>query len=508
MENKDEELVRIKLEKHQWPDEIAEKKGKLLKKIITAIVIVLVVLMMVVCTSVGFYFGLSQSAPTVITNDISTEQLNDKFSEILNIMSNKWYFAKEDKDIVKHTMDKAYYGMTDEGEIDPHTTYMSSEEIESFTKAINMNFVGIGVQFFNADDFVIVKKVFKHSPAEESGVLAGDIFNTVDGQSVSGKTNDEIAAMVKGKANTKVSIEFLRQGEPITIDIVRAEISATTYGEMVSDNIGYIELYQFGNSTSNEVYDYLTSMSEQGLTKLIIDLRDNGGGYLDALQHILNYFLPPKTIIMRQEHANGSIELSETTKGEFTNIKDIVILVNGNTASASEVMTMALKEQRQNVTIVGTKTFGKGTVQVTESFSDGSALKYTTSKWMSPSGVWVNKVGIEPDVEVKLPKAISTPYGSMEEGMSFDYDSVSIFASSAQSALEFLGYQVDRTDGYLSAKTKEAIKTFQTDHSIEATGILDKLTYEAIYSAISKEWAMNNKRDPQYQKALELLGNE
>ncbi|NLC96803.1 MAG: S41 family peptidase [Erysipelotrichaceae bacterium] len=495
------ENVRVKLERHLWPDEIEAKREKRDKKLRKLFVIFSVL----AAFSLGFVFGFGNSGKVDISSDINSDSANEKLNDILNIMSNKWYFSKDDSDIVNHVMDRAYYGMTNDSEVDPHTTYMSSEEIKQFTQSINMNFVGIGVQFVNTNDYAIVKKVYKHSPAEEFGVLAGDIIYKVDGVEVKGKSSDEIVDLVQGVSGSKVTIEFIRQGEPVTIDIVRAEINATTYGEMISEDIGYLELYQFGNSTSNEVYDYLTMMSEQGLRKIIIDLRDNGGGYLDSLEHILNYLLPANTVIMQQEYGNGTIDLSKTTKGEFKNIEEIVVLINENTASASEVMTLALKEQRDGVTIVGTTSYGKGTVQVTKSFSDGSAIKYTTSKWLSPSGVWVNNVGIKPDIVVELPTAITTAYGSIEDGLTLDVDSVSDNIKTVQLGLEFLGYKIDRTDGYFNQVTKNAIRNFQKDHDLEETGILDSNVFEAIYSAVSLEWSMNKARDTQYQKALELL---
>ena len=499
MENNDE-IVRVKLERHLWPDEIEEKRKKRNSKL----KLIVTLLSLLVMFTLGYLVGFGTSGYS-ISDNASNDNVNEKFSYILNIMSNKWFFAKDDPEIVEHVMDKAFYGMTSNEEVDPHTTYMSADEIEEFTHNINMDFVGIGVQFFNAKDYSIVKKVFKNSPAEQAGVMAGDIIYKVDGVEIAGKTSDEIVNLVQGKENTKVTIEFIRQGEPVTLDIIRAQINATTFGEMVSEDIGYLEIYQFGNSTSDEVNEYLRSMSEQGLKKLIIDVRDNGGGYLDALEHILNYLLPSNTLIMQQEYSNGSIDLSRTTKGEYTNIDEIVILINENTASASEVMTMALKEQRDDVTVVGTKSYGKGTVQITQSFKDGSAIKYTTSKWLSPSGVWVNKEGIEPDVLVELPTVITTPYGSMEEGSILEVDSVNVNTASAQLSLEFLGYTIDRIDGYFNEVTKEAIKSFQSDHSIEVTGVLDSNTFEAIYSAVSLELSMNKLRDNQYQKALEIL---
>lgn len=276
---------------------------------------------------------------------------------------------------------------------------------------------------------------------------------------------------------------------------------------MINDKTGYIEIYQFGETTASEVKDYLTTMSEKGLEKLVIDLRDNGGGYLDTLVNLLNYFLPKDTLVMQQEYSDGKIEFSKTSGGNFENIKEIVVLINENSASASEVMTLALKEQRSDVTIVGVKSYGKGTVQVTKSFSDGSAIKYTTSKWLSPNGVWINKKGIEPDIEVKKPDAISANYSSMTDEEVYVEDTVSEKVKSAQLALDFLGYGVDRKDGYFSSNFKDVLMQFQKDFSLNVSGSLDSNTYKTIYSALAKEWSLNKQNDVQYQKALEILND-
>ena len=495
----DEKNIRIKLERHLWPDEIEQLEKQKQKKL----KIIVIVLGLIVTFVFGVLVGIGKSKTSIISDD---EKIS-KLSSMLEIMGNEWFFASDYDNVNDYLLDRAYYGMTSNPDVDLHTTYMSKEEVESFTQSINMNFVGIGVQFYNSGEYSVVKKVFKNSPADKAGVIAGDIFNKVDGKDVKKITSDELAKLVKGESGSLVEIEFLRQNTPITINIIRQEINATSYGEMIDDKIGYIEIYQFGESTAKEVKDYLTTMSENGLEKLVIDLRDNGGGYLDTLVNLLNYFLPKNTLVMQQEYSDGKVEFSKTSGGNFENIKEIVVLINENSASASEVMTLALKEQRSDVTIVGVKSYGKGTVQVTKPFNDGSAIKYTTSKWLSPNGVWINKKGIEPDVEVKKPDAISENYSSMNDDEVYVEDTVNEKIKSAQLALDFLGYSVDRKDGYFSTNFKEVLMQFQKDFSLNMSGALDSDTYKTIYSLLAKEWSLNKQRDVQYQKALEILND-
>jgi len=169
------------------------------------------------------------------------------------------------------------------------------------------------------------------------------------------------------------------------------------------------------------------------------------------------------------------------------------------------VFTLALKEQRSDVTTVGVTTYGKGTVQITRTFDDGSALKYTTSKWLSPSGVWVNGTGITPDVEVKLHDILSTSYVEMGEDETYAQDSVSESVKGAQMALAFLGYSVDRQDGYFSAATAAALQQFETDQNLTADGILDAKTYDALISRVVYVWNTDTSKDLQLQKAEAIL---
>ena len=335
-----------------------------------------------------------------------------------------WFFADQVENINTQLTDQALKGITT-NEIDKHTEYMTADEMKKFTDSINRNYVGIGVQFLQANGINIIERVFRNSPADKAGVKAGDIMNKVNGESLAGKTTEEIKNLVQGDSGTEVTIEFIRQEQPIEITITRAAVSATAFGEILSDNTGYLQIYQFGENTTNEVKAYLDDFKNANVSNIVIDLRDNGGGYLTALQGIASYFLPKDTLAMKQVYADGTVEEIRTTDGMYDNIKKIAILVNKNTASASEVLTMALKEQHKDVTVLGVTTYGKGTVQVSRVFKDGSALKYTTSKWTSPNDVWVNGVGITPDVEVKLHEVMYTTLPKMSDTDRYAFDSVS-----------------------------------------------------------------------------------
>lgn len=449
-----------------------------------------------------FYLGVISGRKSIY-DDSSINSM--KFDEVMNIMKSNWFFGENTDEFENELMDRALYGMSEIYEKDPFTTYMSKEEIDEFVNSINLDFVGIGVEFIRVDDFDVVVKVFKDSPADKAGVIEGDIFNKVNNQSLKGLSTDEIGDLVRGEENSVVTIEFLRQNKPITLEITRERVNASAYGEMVDNKVGYLQIYQFGNSTADEVYKYITDMKSKGMERLIIDLRNNGGGYLDALEGILSYLLDNDTLIMKQEYKDGTIDEIYTNGDEKIEIDKIVLLVNENTASASEVMTLGLKENMDNLVIVGKKTYGKGTVQISEEFVDGSAIKYTTSKWLSPNGVWVNQKGISPDIEVDLPYAVVQTYPEMDDDEVYSYDEVGLVVSTIQNALSYLGYDIDRFDGYFSKVSEISLTKFQNEHGLEANGKLDKKTYETVYSLLSREYALNKAKDTQYQKALEII---
>ena len=460
-----------------------------------------IILFVLLCACICLSAVLVKSTFFRASTISSTE---DKIEEALNVMGNNWYFGKDIENLDERLLNQALTGITTNSE-DPHTYYMTKEEVESFVQSINRNFVGIGVQFIATDGINMIQRVFKGSPAENAGVLAGDIIHAVDGTVVDNMSSTNIANLVKGEQGTTVHIDFIRDGETVSLDIVRDQISSTVYGE-VKDGIGYLEILQFGESTADEVKLYLEDFIEQNIQNLIIDLRNDGGGYLTALQSVGGLFLDSGSVALIEEYASGKSETLTVNGSKLWNDDgSIVILVNGNTASAAEAFTLAMKEQRSNVTIVGTTTYGKGTVQITDQFKDGSAIKYTTSKWLSSQGVWVNGEGIEPDTTIELPDILNVSIVELSEDESYSYDSVSDKVSIAQKALDYLNYGVDRTDGYFSQATEEAIKTFQKDHSLEETGILNKTTYESLVSTVTLDWSTSDANDTQLKYAEELI---
>ncbi len=505
-----EVTYRIPVERFQYEDELVKENQRL--KANSRKTVFWIVGLTAAALLIGWCF--SALVPTPFSNQVrhgvtyvTQKSADNKITNVRTILEKYWYFSREIDNLSERLTDQALIGMTTNEE-DPHTTYMTSEEIQQFTQSINRNFVGIGVQFQSQENGLnLITRVFRDSPAERAGVQAGDIIHSIDGTVVDNMTAQEIKDLVQGEIGTDVTIVFLREGKYVTLDITRGEIGHTVNGDTTEEGYGLIQIEQFGETTANEVQSYLDEFKEQGVTKLIIDLRDNGGGYLEALEGVVSKFLPANTVFIRRDYTNGVQTDNKTIGGNYTEFSPIVILVNDNTASASEAFTMAMKEQRDDVVVVGVTTYGKGSVQVTQYYDDGSALKYTDSIWKSPDGVWVNGVGITPDEEVKLHPVLDTFYEAMEEDMVLDVDSVSEFTVEAQQCLDFLGYDPGRTDGYFSEQTKQALLSFQKDTELETDGRLSSTTYEALVSAVVRKWTTDISCDLQYQKAVEILSN-
>jgi carboxyl-terminal processing protease len=490
----EEENVRIKLERHVWPDEKANRKRK---KIFVSTVIIAIVLSF----GIGWLFGTFLQTPITVNNSGKYTRLD----AIIETLSAQWYFGKDVEDLETWLLDNAINGMIDlNGDI--HTDYMTAEEVAQFNDSIDMGFVGIGVQYYmSGDGYPVVERVFKNSPAEAFGVMPGDIIFTVDGVDVKGMETEEIASRVKGEEGTTVIIEFLRAGAVVKKEIIRGLVKNSAFGQILTGNVGYLEIYQFGSSTTQEVVTYLNDMQEKNVSKLIIDLRDNGGGYLNTLIGISSLLLPKDTIVIRQEYKDGTSEIGKTLGGQMTNFKDIVILVNANTASASEVLTAALQEQA-GIKVIGVQTYGKGTVQITRPFADGSALKFTTAQWKTPNGNAIHGVGITPDFIVELHPVFYFDKIVLEDDVTYGLDQVDESVELAQLALDFLGYTVNRMDGYFDQSTVDAIVKFKADYALEESERLDKKTLQVLSTEIIRFWFTNRSTlDSQLQKALELI---
>lgn len=499
------EMAVLRVRRHLYPEEIVQKKAEKKQKRMKIIAVVCV------CAALGigwisgsiFPLGIAGQLRAIITRSSELDSTN-KIASAKRVMEEDWYFGKDIDDLEERLTDQAIIGITTNEE-DPHTQYMSKQETDDFVQSINRNYVGVGVQFINISGTATITRVFKGSPAEKAGIEPGDILYKADEHVLEGLSSDEIKKYVQGDAGTDLMLEVKRGNDIFAFKVSRSDVTATTYGYMLDDQVAYLQLAQFGNSTADEVRAYLDDFSKENATKLIIDLRDNGGGYLTSVEDVASCFLEKGSTVMKREFKDGSITENKTSKDQYSEISPIVVLINQNTASAAEVLTLALREQRDDVTLVGTRSYGKGTVQVSRSFKDGSTIKYTVSKWLSPKGEWINEVGIEPDQEVRLHDVFYHTFAGMKADETYLVDSVGDPVEDMELCLDYLGYGPERKDGYFSTIVQNCLRQYQTDKGMEVTGVLDRETYDSLYSSVILKWETTTDTDSQLAKAREIL---
>lgn len=333
-------------------------------------------------------------------NGMSKEavEIKDK-AEILSSYINRFYL----NDIDYGKMGDIIYKAVVSGLDDKYAAYYTKDEYKDISEKTKGEFCGIGAYISQGknDNYLKVAGVVKGGPAQKAGIKKGDIIVEVDGENIQGKDSSYAVSKMKGKKGTNVSISVMRKGnkKPITFNIKREVIHDNTVSyKMLDNNIGYISVSAFETVTKKQFKSAVDCLEKKNEKGLIIDLRDNGGGLLDTALDMLDQILPKKLVVYTKDK-NGVAEEYYTKDDKEINIP-IVILVNGNSASASEVFCGALRDYGK-AKLLGTKTFGKGIVQSSFAFRDGTGLKFTTSKYYTPKGINIHGTGFEPDIKVK-----------------------------------------------------------------------------------------------------------
>lgn len=287
---------------------------------------------------------------------------------------------------------------------DEHTMYFDKKSKEEFDSELSGNYYGIGAQIqLTSDETIKITKVFDDSPAKKAGLKEEDVFVSVDGTSVKGKSATEVANMLKSDSVKTSTIVVKRNDKELTFKVTKENITLFSVSSEMLDNngknVGYLSVSIFGQKTYSQFKDALTKLEKQDMDSLIIDLRGNTGGYLSTVTNMLEEFIDKGNIIYQIQSSSG-VKQYKTVKASEKKYK-IVVLIDGGSASASEIMSAAMKEV-YGATLVGQTTYGKGTVQTTKNLSNGSMIKYTIEKWLTPSGKNIDKEGIKPDYEVEL----------------------------------------------------------------------------------------------------------
>ena len=365
--------------------------------------VVLVAFITFLITSIGMYQYLSNNiAKYLISSSEKSEDIADEINKYKKIID-KYFLGEVDEEKLKEGAIKGYI----EGLDDPYTEYISKEDMEDYMADATGNFVGVGIYMVKDTETnkIMVLAPIKGSPAEKAGILPGDFIIAVDGVEYSGDEMTVASNKIKGEENSTVKLEILRGTETLNFELKRENIKVNPVeGKVLENKIGYIEFTSFDEGTADDFKAKFEELQKQGIESLIIDLRNNGGGIVDEALEIAGYILDKGSVILYEVDKNNNEEVEKTESDPIINMP-IILLTNENTASSSEILAGALKDHGK-AKIVGTKTFGKGVIQQLLTLPDGSGLKITSEKYLTPNKTEINEVGIEPDEKVELPETV------------------------------------------------------------------------------------------------------
>ncbi len=395
-----------------------DRKNRIYRTIMAVVLTAFVTFMI---TSFGMYSYLKESQGTLSANNnsileeltTSSDSSLDKYLNKIKATLNKYYLWKNDinEEDLKNSAIQGYVaGLGDE-----YTEYIPSDKMKDYTENIMGNFVGVGI-YMVADeksDRVLVYYPIPETPADKAGIKPGDLIISVDGIEYTAKDFKNISSFIKGKEGTKVNLVIERDGKRMSFDLIREKITTNPITtKLLDNNIGYIKVPSFDEDTSKGFEEKVKELENQGAKKIIIDLRNNGGGIVDEAVNIADFLLEKgKPIISTVD--NKDKKTVTYSKNDPTITIPVVVLVNENSASASEILACSLQDN-ERAKLVGTKTYGKGVIQTVLSLADGSGLKITTEQYYTPKEVSIHKKGIEPNEEVKLPESVKNIYAVEE----------------------------------------------------------------------------------------------
>ncbi len=433
---------------------------------------------------------------------LSKEELA-KLNAVLELIETR-YYEKVERD---ELLDGAVSGMM-EALDDPYSVYMEKDDALHFSESIEGSFTGIGAEVTTENGNIVVVSPIKGSPAEKSGLLAKDVLISVNGESLAGLNLQQAVGKIRGPKGTKAKIMVKRSGvaEPIQVVLIRDDIDMeTVYGTLRPDGVGVIEIRQFSLNTAKRFEEELKKLEQGGMTGLVLDVRNNPGGVLPIVVEMSQLLMKEGSTVVQVEDRDGNRDKTLAKGGEAKKYP-IAVLTNKGSASASEILAGALQEAA-GAKVIGEQSFGKGTVQVSynKALGDGSLVKMTIAKWLTPNGNWIHEKGIKPDIEINPPDLYTVARISLQETLK--PDTLSEAVRSAQIMLHGLGYEPKREDGYYGKDTTAAVRQFQTDNGLPVTGEIDVDTVESLEKAVIK-WIQNKEHDTQLLEAVKVVSRK
>ncbi len=378
------------------------KKERELSFNLVEIIIIVIITVLVSCSVFAFLVFnnyIKTGSDRVTNNTISIDKDSDKylkeFIKTYNNIVDNYVESVDKEELIDKAIEGMFYYLDDN-----YTNYLDESQTEDLMEKLDGVYNGIGVEIITeSDNTVKVNKVFENSPASKGGLQKGDIILKLDDEDVSEKGASYFANKVKNGEKSSFKITIKRNEEIIELTLSTESVEIPSVESEIYDNIGYLKIETFSALTYEQFSDKLEELEKNNIAGLVIDLRDNTGGYLNVTSKIADIFIEKNKVIYELKDNTGVIKKYRAETSSNKNYP-ISVIINGASASASEILALALKES-YGATIVGTTSFGKGTIQETESLTSGSMVKYTTAYWLSPNGNSINNVGIEPDIVIE-----------------------------------------------------------------------------------------------------------
>ncbi|GGG76794.1 S41 family peptidase [Paenibacillus radicis (ex Gao et al. 2016)] len=385
---------------------------------------------------------------------------------------------------------------------DPYSRYLIKEQGNAYTQGYEGEFSGVGITVREEDGLFVVGALTKGAPAERGGIKLQDAIVAVNDEKMAGKKYEQLIGLMRGEEGTEVKLTLQRgnQLQPIEVKLIREAIPVhTVTSEMLEGGVGHITISRFAQKTGDEFETEVAKLQKQGMNKLLLDMRSNPGGLLQSTLQIADILVPKGKTVLQVVYKNDKRVITYKSKQEKPWNIPIAVLVNGQSASASEVLTAALKESA-GATVIGEKTYGKGVVQAFQQFKDGSVLSLTEAQWKTPGGTWIHKAGVTPDVVVALPSYASLrplPIGGDMKKGSYGED-----VKTLQTMLNVLGYADTGQPGLFDAQTEQALRRFQNDQKLTASGAFNDKTAYRLLEELNKKL---EQEDTQLKKGLDVL---
>ncbi|MGK0554041.1 S41 family peptidase [Macrococcus capreoli] len=461
---------------------------------------IMMIVSTIIITAAVTAFSILGGSEKMISDDAPKRS---EFVKLYNVYDtlNKDYYKSVDKQAL---IDGAIKGMVN-GLDDPYSEYMTEKEQNEFSESMQGDFQGIGAEIEQKDGKILISSPIKDAPAYKAGIKPNDIIVAIDGKTIEGWNAQQVVKKIRGEKGTKVELTIKRGAQdPFKVKITRDKIHMdSVFSKINKDKTAIITVTKFQEKTASEFHDALTKMHDAGMKRLVIDLRNNPGGYLDEATKMANEFLNQGDIILYTEDSKGDKTplKAENDMNPYTEKVKTAILLNEGSASASEVFAEALREN-DKAQIVGTKSFGKGIVQTATPYKDKSMLKYTQLKWLTPKAHWIHKKGIEPDVEAKLPDYTNAQILDSDTVLSIGEKGNSV--KSLELGLKALGYNPGKIDNEFDEATQQAVMAFQIAEGIAPTGQMNGKSTSTFTERLMKKVQDD---DTQLQAALKAVNS-